>query len=183
MILDAIIALIFGLVGATIAAAAAIINLIAAAIEGIVSIFIDGFTLGRIRPRNDQPKKPKPVTRTQLVLCAISWLVILSLLLGLFVIPKIREREITFIAKDGHPLPFAAVLITTKNSTESRRTDTAGNLKVPRFGLQSVTLKDPRYIQTTWSHPNIKSPLEARRTILGSSLDKFADKLLRPADE
>jgi len=87
------------------------------------------------------------------------------------------------VAEDGHSLPFAALIIHTKDGEQHERTDNAGNIVIPRFSTTSITVKDPRYVEKTWQESEIESELIVGRTILGSGLDSLADKLLKPAKE
>lgn len=180
MILDAIIGLFGSLAAALIAGAAALaiplFNLIAAGIELLVGLFISGFSLGRIERRKKERRAGSP-TKGGIVML----LVIIGLVVGFAVIPKVMNRTVNFTAPDGHSLPFAAVVIHTKNGDRHQRTDNAGNIEIPRFGTHAITIKDPRYVAQTWRKPEIKEELTASRTILGSSLDSFAERLLKPA--
>ena len=57
--------------------------------------------------------------------------------------------------------------------------DKSGNLTISRFGTESVTVKDPRYIEKTWLNSELEDELIVERTILGSGLDSLAEKLLK----
>lgn len=182
MILDAIIALFVSLFGVLVEgvsmAFVPIINLIAAGIEAVIGIFVSGFSLGRIERKRDQPKSKASAIGGILTLLVIVGLV------GWFVVaPKVMNRKVTLVAEDGHSLPFAALIVHTGDGDQHQRTDNAGNIVIPRFGTNSVTVKDPRYIEKTWAKSEIEAELVVGRTVLGAGLDSLADKLLKRAKE
>jgi hypothetical protein len=180
MILDAIIGLfgsLFGLLVECIAAAfVPLVNLIAAGIEAVVGILVSGFSLGRVqRKKRDRATTGSAVggiLTLVAILCLIGWVV---------VAPKVMNRKVTLVAKDGHSLPFAALIVHTDDGDRHERTDKAGNIVIPRFGTRALTVKDPRYIEQRWEKSGIESQLVVGRTTLGSSLDSFASKLLKPS--
>ncbi len=182
MILDAIIALLASVFDCIAGAAAIvfvpIINLFIGVVEAIVGFFVSGFSLSRIERKksSDRPLASAIWQSTVFVLltCAIAWL---------FVVPKILNRKLTMVGKDGHSLPFAALIIHTDDGDQHERTDNSGNIRIPRFSTTGVTVKDPRYIENTWTKNEIESQLIVGRTILGSGLDALADRLLMPAKE
>ena len=90
-------------------------------------------------------------------------------------------KKVTLVAKDGHSLPYAAVIVHTSMGEDHKRSDNAGNFRILRFFTDRVTVKDPRYVEQTWKKGEIESQLIVRRTVLGSSLDAFKEKLLQPA--
>ncbi len=155
-----------------------LLNLIAGFIELIVGIFVSGFTMGRIERKKGKPKSSASTVSGMVVsvflVGAIGWLV---------VSPRIMNRTVTLVAEDGHSLPYAAMVIHTEDGDLHRRTDKAGNIKIPRFDTTAVTVKDPRYVEKRWEKAVIEPELVVDRTVLGSSLDVFADKLLKPAKE
>jgi hypothetical protein len=177
MILDAIIGVIASsfaaLAGAMAGIVAPVINLILTGVEAIVSLFVSGFTLGRLKRKAES----KEYVFTGMILLGTMLTVCLILVFG----PDVTRRKITLVAEDGHGLPFAALVVRTRSGETHLRTDNAGNARIPRFGVESVTLKDPRYVQKVWEKPEIGRQLIASRTILGSGLDKIAERLLRPA--
>ena len=182
MILDAIIALfasLFGFIAEGVGMAfVPLINLIAAGIETVIGIFVSGFSLGRIERRKGEPKSRCPAVG------GIVTLLIIVGLIGWFIVaPKLMNRKVTLVAEDGHSLPFAALIIHTGNGDQHQRTDNAGNIVIPRFDTNSITVKDPRYVEKTWAKSEIESKLVVGRTISGAGLDSLADKLLKPAKE
>ena len=182
MILDAIIGLfasLFGFLAEGVAMAfVPLINLIAAGIEAVIGIFVSGFSLGRIeRGKGDSKSSASAIGGI------VTLLIIIGLIGWLVVAPKVMNREVTLVAEDGHSLPFAALIIHTKDGEQHERTDNAGNIVIPRFTTMSITVKDPRYTEKTWKESEIESELIVGRTILGSGLDSLADKLLKPANE
>jgi hypothetical protein len=183
MILDAIIGL-FGSIFAVLfegipALVVLFVNLIAAAIDAVVGIFTAGFTVGRMqrRPTNERRNLSRPS-----MLAGIG-LIVLVLGVGalLFLTPSAFNRKVSLVAQEGHSLPFAALIIHTNNGDRHERTDAAGNILLPRFGTNGLTIKDPRYVQRTWSGSEIEPTLTVKRTILGSGLDFMAKKLMKPA--
>jgi hypothetical protein len=91
------------------------------------------------------------------------------------------HRKVTLVAKDGYSLPFAALIVHTDDGDRHERTDNTGNIVIPRFGTHALTIKDPRYIEQRWEKSDIESQLVVGRTMFGSSLDSFANKLLKPS--
>lgn len=176
MIFDAIAALIGAIIepiiGTILLALVGALNLFIFIIEAIGSIFVSGFNLKRIPRKGRTPKKSDWVT---------TGVVLLSILLVVLYF-EIKDREIQFVAEDGHSLPYAEIVVKTDKIVRNERTDKVGRIEVPRFGLVSVTLADPRYVEKTWSHEELKPRLIAERTILGKGLDKIANTLLQPAD-
>ena len=110
-------------------------------------------------------------------------LIIVGLIGGLVVAPKVMNRKVTLVAEDGLSLPFAALIIHTGDGDQYQRTDNAGNIVIPRFGTNAVTVKDPRYVGKTWAKSEIGNELVVGRTVLGAGLDSLADKLLKRAKE
>ncbi len=176
MIIDAILALfasIFGvLLEGLFVVFVPIINLIVSGIEAIISIFVQGFKIGRIKRKQD--KKHSKFS-------SIAGIITLFIIIGLIIAPKVMNQQLTLVAEDGYSLPFAAVIIHTSDSQKHERTDNAGNIKVPRFSITSITVKDPRYIEKTWEKSEIKSELMVERTVLGAGLDSLAEKFLKSA--
>jgi len=182
VILDAIIGLfvsLFSLVAQTTAIVfVPLINLIAAAIEALIGLFVSGFSLGRIERKKNAAKSPASVIGSLLPF------LILAGVIGWFIIlPKFANKEVTLIADDGHNLPFAALIIHTNNGDDHQRTDNAGKVVISKSRTTAITVKDPRYVEETWQKAEIESALIVKRTVLGSSLDSLADKLLKPVTE
>lgn len=155
-----------------------LINWIAAGIETVAGIFFTGCSLGRIVRKKGDSKS------TASAIAGIMTLLTITVLLGWFVVaPKIMQWEVTLVAEDGHSLPFATLIVHTKDDVRHERTDKTGNILLPRFSTTSVTVKDPRYVEKIWEESEIESELIVERTVLGSGLDFLADKLLKPANE
>jgi len=181
MILDAIIGLFVslfeGLVTGVSFVFVPVINLLVAGVEALIGIFISGFHLGRLkkRKRKNRGEDESPM--------AIWWSIVTALLIFAAILlgPKVINRKVTFIAKDGHSLPFAVLIIHSKKGDSHARTDNAGNITVSRFGTTGITIKDPRYVEQTWT--DLESQLVAQRTILGAGLDSIADRVMKPAKE
>ncbi len=191
MILDDLIVGLFSIVLALLDAAmfvcVPVVNLFAVIAEAIVGLFVSGFKLGRLKRKEREKPTEKPKSAWAHAGTIIGRTVFCAALLVFFWIlgsPALLNRSITFVADDGHSLPFAGVVIQTSDGDQiHRRTDNAGNIEVPRFGLAEVQLKDARYVEQSWSGDEIEPVLEAQRTVLGSSLDVLKDKLLAPAKE
>ena len=155
-----------------------LVNLIASGIEAVVGVFVSGFSVGRIERKEHQQQTASSSFFTVLPL------LILFGMIGYFVVaPRVLNRKVTLVAKDGHSLPFAALIIHTKDGDLHERTDNAGNIVIPRYGIKALTIKDPRYVEETWKNAEIKSELTVGRTVLGAGLDAMADRLLKPAKE
>ena len=185
MILDAIIGLCASLFESLITGISfvfvPVVNLLAAGVEAIVGIFVSGFHLGRLKKQKRKTEVEGNPAKAPDSPMAIWWSIVTVLLIcsTIFLGPKIINRKVTFIAKDGHSLPFAALIIHSKKGDTHARTDNAGNITVSRFGITGITIKDPRYVEQTWT--DVESQLVAQRTILGTSLDSMADRLLKRA--
>lgn len=182
MILDAIIGL-FGSIFAVLfegipALIVLFVNLIAAAIDLVVGIFTAGFTVGRMqrRPANERRNGDRPS------MVAGLGLLVLGVGAFFFFTQGALKRKVSLVAQEGHSLPFAALIIHTNNGDRHERTDAAGNILLPRFGTTGLTIKDPRYVEQTWSGPALETKLTVKRTILGSGLDFMAKKLMKPAN-
>lgn len=180
MILDDIIAFFGSIIQGIVLLFTSIINAILFLIEWLVGLVVDGFTIGRVGKKRKEDEEQKDVAGAAIGK-AIG--VILPLVIGIAIafLPNSLKREITLVAEDGHSLPFAAVIIETKNDTEHLRTDSAGNFTIPRFGEITVTVKDSRYVEKSWARSEIEDELVLERTVLGSALDIISDKLLKPA--
>jgi hypothetical protein len=165
MILDDIIAAIIAIFHA-IAEAAAIaieplVNGFAIVVEGLVGLFVAGFKLGRLG-------RDKERSRGAMVAAIITWLMLLTCIAWFFILPKVTNRSITFVAVDGQSLPCAGVVIHAKSGDIHRRTDLSGVLVIPRFATNAITLKDSRYVEQTWNRTEIPSTIVVQRTVLGS---------------
>lgn len=176
MILDAIIGLLLSMFGwvaaATTGLVAPIVNLVLTGVETVVRLFVAGFSLGRMQAK-------EAARESAMSGAIILGTVVLVIVIGFFG-PRVTHRQITLVAEDGHSLPFAALVVRARGNETHLRTDNAGNARIPRFGLESVTLQDPRYVRIEWRGPEIERRLIASRTILGSALDRIADRLLQP---
>jgi len=191
MILDSIIGLFASIIGGVLVPAAevlsfvfvAVVNLLAAAVEAIIRIFVSGFRLGRLSKweRKSGVEDDKPETPDSPMAIWWSILTATAIFAAIFLGPKIIHQNVTLVAKDGHSLPFATMIIHTKKGDTHIRTDNAGNITIPRFTTKGITIKDPRYIERRWNPDEIDSQLVVQRTILGSSLDSLADRLLKTA--
>lgn len=175
MILDAIIGLFAGLLGFFAEAGAVlfvpVINVGLMVFEVMGGLFVAGFRVGRVAGR-------KATMGGYIVLAVMVGVI------GWFVVaPKILNREIALVATDGHSLPFAALVVHTSGGDEHKRTDSAGNVAVPRFTTSAITIKDPRYVEKTWTGAEIGPELIVGRTVLGSGLDFMADRLLKRVKE
>lgn len=174
MILDAIAvffaALVEALAGAVMVVIVPVANLGLLVAEAVVGLFVAGFQLGRLGAR-----KPGKASLVMSV-------VFLGLVGWFFLGPILLNRNLALVAPDGHSLPFAALVVQTKDGVLHMRTDKAGNATIPRFGLVAVTVKDPRYVEKTWERDEIGPQMEVQRTLLGSGLDALAGELLKPAD-
>ncbi len=178
MILDAIIAFIAALVEPVVFGMAFIfvpfLNLLIQFLELVISMFVSGFKIKRIEKRSWEERKRLKSTASTCGSFTVLGIVVLAI-----VVVDILDREVQFVATDGHSLPFAEVVITTENGTRNERTDKTGNLEIPRFGALELSMVDPRYIKKSWTREEIDRRLVVERTVLGSTLDKFANTLLK----
>ena len=210
MILDDIIELIVALFKGVIGAFALLINLIAAGIELLVGLFSKGFTVGRVGKKKSRSrgaaegaeagdasslaggaaagastnKEAESAADARLKKRGLVSGVIFIVVIGAWIfIPMILNRDITFVAEDGHTLPLAGVIIHSKGGDEKGRTDEFGGIEIPRFGTTGITIKDPRYVKKTWDKSEIESKLVVKRSLLGRSLDIVVEGLKKPDDE
>lgn len=181
MIVDDIIAFFVGLVEVAVGFVAAVIfliNGIAALLEFVLGLFINGIVIGRIK----QPGR-KEGREVSLVGPAITWVMILVAVFYFFAWPKLIERELQIITSDGRPVTLALIEFEKNDSLERLRTNLSGEIKLPRFGLERVTMKDSRYVEKEWRGEALDMELIVERTVLGAGLDSLKDKLLKPFSE
>ncbi len=187
MILDAIIGLIVSIFSALFQGVTMVfvpvINLIAVAVEVIVGIFVSGFSLGRLERKKKTGEGQNRQSAASPIVGTVVLLLVMAAAVWFLMWPRLSQREIALIAEDGHSLPFAALVVHTKGGDLQRRTDNAGNIVLPRFSVRAITIKDPRYVEQTWTKGELDSALIVRRTVLGSGLDSLADRLLEPTKE
>lgn len=183
MILDAIIGLLASLFGFLTEGLAMVfvrlINWMAAGIEAVVCIFFSGFNLGRLKHNRGGSKMDAFLPIGGM----LTLLIFIGLVGGLVIAPGVVNREVTLVAEDGYGLPFAALIIRTGDRELHKRTDNNGNIVIQRFSTTSISVKDPRYVDKTWSKSEIGPRLVVSRTILGSGLDSIADRFLKPAKD
>jgi len=153
-----------------------LVNLIAAGIEMVVGLFVSGFKLGRMRREKRRP-------RASTISGLLTLLVVVSVIGWLFVAPRVMNQTVTLLAKDGQSVTYAGMLIHSKDGSQHRRTDRSGNLVIPRFGTQAITIKDARYVEQTWEKSELEPRLMVQRSVLGSGLESLSDRLRRPAKE
>lgn len=177
MILDAIVGLFVPLFALLSEAAATIcfplVNLVAAAIEGIAGLFGASLSLGRLekKKRGESERSRRQFVALTTILGIASVAILLFLNLG-------KSREITLVARDGHALPFAALIVRDRGEVRHFHTDEAGNFRIADPEEVSVTIKDPRYEEATWNGDEIGRELVVERSGLGSTLDEIATALL-----
>lgn len=88
-------------------------------------------------------------------------------------------KEIRFIAEDGKHLPFASVIVYHDGSKMHKKTDSNGKLRIKKSELDKIVMTDKRYQKITWHTDEIDDTLTVKRSLLGSSLDILAEKLLK----
>jgi hypothetical protein len=180
MILDVIIALFEPLFTGLLTLLAGIFNLIAAGLEFLIALAVPAFRIKRLgRKERIEGEQVRESSRFVPIAGA---LVVAGLTAAAACLPMLMKRTITLVAKDGHSLPYAALILHASDGDEHLRSDNAGNFKAPRFGLKGITIKDPRYVEQTWRGDAITRQLVVSRTVLGTSLDRWAGKLMKPAD-
>ncbi len=167
----------------------AIINLFLLLIELIIGLFITGFTMKRVKPYKRKKKTEEFNEYNQQKesddSSKVGLYVVIAIVVGLFVVKPIVSyvsyQDVTFVAKDGHSLPFASVVIYRNSGVEHKRTKNDGSLRIEKSGLEKIVINDKRYVETTWLSSELDDILVVKRTILGSGLDILAKKLLQPA--
>lgn len=179
--LDDIFAFLLGLIALAVAPlvtpAILVINLVAQLIEWFLGLFMEGITIGKItRKKKDDPKK-----KTTIVVGAwVIWGGILFLLIYSIAWPKLSQRELKFMTTDGRPVMMALIEFENDGSIDHLRTDSVGNITVPRFGLDRVSMKDSRYVEKYWRGDDIEGELVVVPTLLGAGLDSLKDQFLKP---
>lgn len=180
MILDEIIAFIAVLFRPAVAIVALpfvlLINGVLALVEFILSFFFDGIELRRV-----SSKKKDRSARSTFFGSRCSLILVAGLIAMLWLWPKLTKREVTILVDDGYPVVIALMEYKKGDFTEQLRTDKVGTVRVPRFGLETLRIKDPRYVSKAWSSQDLEGELIVQRTVLGSGLDKMKDFLLKPA--
>jgi len=185
MIIDELIAVIFSFLGLFLEGFSAffvlIINGFAYLIEFIMLLFISDFSLGRVKgyKRKDKnfAKNNHKIVENKGVERYFSILIILTVI-AYIAFDHYKTREITFIAEDGHSLPFASIVIYQDNKELHKRTNNDGSLEISRFGIDKIVINDKRYKSTTWDSNEITSVLTVKRSLFGKGVDKLASKLL-----
>ena len=149
------------------------VNLLLGLLELTIGLFIHGFSLKRIPKRDWKREKleNKPPSKYRIwgSLCVLAVIILLMSFL------KFKDKEVHFVATDGNSLPYAEIVITTNNEVIKKRTSISGKIEVPRFGLVSLKINDPRYKDQTWTGEEIKSELVVKRSLIGSGLDTVVD--------
>ncbi len=184
MIFDDLLALLFGSLLAPVfevfsLVIQAVVNVIVFMIEVTIRLFVKGFNLPRVNYKRNKNEETSAETKAK---DKISSLILVGVMVCGVLISVISSKSLTLVAKDGHVLPYAAVMVIESGKEKHKRTDKDGSVSVSRFNLESQTIKDSRYVEQTWESSSITEPLVVRRTILGSGLDIIARKLLKPAD-
>ena len=178
MILDGIAAIIGALIEPIVMAAvylvAGIANLFLIVVEFVVGLFVHGYKTKRIKAKNWKEKSSN--------LSGWGSLAVLAIIVLAIAVMEFMDKEVQLVASDGHSLPYAEVLITTDKEIRNERTDKTGKVEIPRFGLVSLSIIDPRYVEHTWLEGEIDRRLVVERTILGSGLDKVVNSLLKKDD-
>lgn len=169
-----------------------IINVFILLIEFVVCLFITDFSIKKVKPYkskkhqddyneyNHQKQENRSFDTSKIGLFAV-----VIIITAYFLVPKIfapTYQDITFVAKDGHSLPFASVVIYSNGSVDHKRTKNDGSIRIKKSGLEKVVINDKRYVETTWSVSELDDILVVKRTLLGSGLDILAKKLLQPTE-
>jgi len=175
MILDVIVALFVAILEpiafAILYGVAGLGNILLGVVELIVRVFVSGYRTKRISAKDFKEKRSK----------LPGWIIVIFLGISAIAISisELSEKEVQIVATDGHSLPYAEVMIITRTEKRNERTDNEGKVEIPRFGLVSLTIIDPRYVERTWENSEISKRLVVERTILGAALDKLANRLLK----
>ena len=187
MILDAILVALSNFLLGILAMFAGVINLILGLIEAILQLLLPKFKLPRVRVGREKKDGLDTAGEEEGEVSNAENIFFLKLIVGCmalaWVLYLLLFQTVTLVAKDGHSLPYAAVILHTSTGDHHERTDDAGNFKILRFFTDGVTVKDPRYVEKTWRKEEIESILVVQRTVLGAGLDSLAEKLMKPARE
>ena len=177
MILDAIVTFLAVFAELFFAFFTGLLNLLIILLELIIRMFNKSYTLNKIPKKSfrhksedentDESAPPQRFGRGSIIALVVILIVILTV--------EFKDKEIHFLATDGNSLPYAEIVITTNNEVIKKRTSISGKIEVPRFGLISLKVKDPRYKDQTWSGEEIKSELVVKRSLIGSGLDSVVD--------
>ena len=187
MIIDELIALIFSFVGMLIEGFSAffvlIFNGFAYLIEFIMLLFVSDFSLGRAKRYKRGNKKENlseynHQNQSDAGIEKYYPLMVILFVIIFFTFNHYKTREVTFVADDGHSLPFASIVVYQDDKVFHKRTKNDGSLKIPRFGVDKVIINDKRYKTATWQADEIKDILTVKRSFLGKGVDKLASKLL-----
>lgn len=184
MIFDAIVDAVMNLIELLIEGAVQIIepaiNAMVALVEWVVGLFFSGYSMRRL----DRKKRPRVGKKEVSPLAGTITLLITILIVGgLLFVPKLLNREHTFVAGDGHAVRYAALVVREDGEDRHVRTDRSGTIELSRFGTDSVTIKDPRYVEQTWAFEGLERNVTVKRTVVGSALDSFADRLLKAVEK
>lgn len=150
-----------------------VINLFIFVIELIIGLFITGFHIGRLKRRSWQKRREgfrvnDFITVGCIVLCIMAF----------FISGPVLNKEISFVASDGHSIPFAEVVVTVNQQEENKRTDIEGKISISRFGTDQIRIIDPRYVSKSWQGREIKDKLVVERSKVGNALELLTKKLL-----
>ncbi len=187
MIIDELIALIFSFVGLILEGFSAffvlIINGFAYLIEFIMLLFVSDFSLGRAKrykrhKKNENTSEYNHQNQSEAGIEKYFPIMIVVFVVIFFAFNHYKTRSITFVAEDGHSLPFASIVIYQGDNIVHKRTKNDGSLKIPRFGVDKVVINDKRYKSNTWESDEIEDILTVKRSLLGKGVDKLASKLL-----
>jgi hypothetical protein len=185
MIIDELIALVFSFFGILIEGIAGfftlIINLFALLIEFILALFITDFSMGRVKgyKRKKTENADSNIPESFLDSRWLMPVLVVTGVVGYFAFQNLSTRNITFIADDGHSLPFASVVVYKGDKPNHRRTLNDGSLKISRFGIDKIVLNDKRYKAQTWRDDEFEEILTVKRSFIGKSVDALAHKFLQ----
>ena len=180
MILDSLIVAIAGLFELSVILFAGFINLFLKLIELIVRIFIHGYQIKKLPTKKFRAEKTEDSNNEAQENSKSSiWVpvIVISLIALVMFIMAFKNKEIHFVAVDGNSLPFAKIVVVTEDGEVNKRTDISGKVDIPRFGILSIKISDPRYKEQSWSSDEISSQLVVKRSLLGSGLDKLSNML------
>lgn len=151
-----------------------IVNVFLLVVELILRLFISGFQIKRLKKRNWKERKERLRVNDY-----VSLVFIIVAVSGFLISGFILNREIAFIASDGHSLPFAEVVVTRNQQQINERTDMEGKLSISRFGTEQITMIDPRYSSKTWRGYEITERLVVERSKVGNAIELLTKKILK----
>lgn len=150
-----------------------LVNLFILIIELTVRLFISGFQIKRLERRRWKNRK-EGFGLSDYISAGFIILFISAFLIS----GPILNREIQFIASDGHSIPYAEVVLTKNQHKKNLRTDMEGKITISRFGTNQVEIIDPRYVSKIWQEEEISDRLIVERSKVGNAIEHLTKKIM-----